>query len=117
NTPQATTSYDIVYNVATNISTGSEIPSLNTELRHVTKIGAASLTLSQPVTINGDLTLSNVVFDASTFAIDLKGNFVANSTSILTSSPLTFSGTTTISGGSIVRFGDVTITGNVTPAN
>lgn len=115
NTPQAVTSYDIVYNVATNISTGSEIPSLATELRHVTKTGAATVTLTQPVTINGNLTFSNGIFDAGSNSIDLKGNLIANSTSILTSSQFTFSGTSNISGGSIIRFGDVTVTGTVTP--
>jgi len=116
NTPQAVTSYDIVYNVATNISTGSEIPSLATELRHVTKTGAATVTLTQPVTINGNLTFGNGIFDAGSNAIDLKGNLIANSTSVLTASPFTFSGTTNISGGSIIRFGIVTITGTLTPS-
>lgn len=115
NTPQAVTEYDIVYNVATNISTGSEIPSLATELRHVTKTGAATVTLTQPVTINGNLTFSNGIFDAGSNSIDLKGNLIANSTSILTASPFTFSGISSISGGSIIRFGDVTVTGSVTP--
>lgn len=115
NTPTAQTSYDLVYDISTNISSGAEVPNLTTELRHVTKLGGATLTLTEPFTINGDLTLSNGIFDAGSNAIDLKGNLLANSTSILTSSPFTFSGTTNISGGALIQFGEVTITGTVTP--
>lgn len=116
NTPQAVTAYDIVYDIATDISSGSEIPSLPNELRHVTKTGSAILTLSQPITINGNLTLTNGIFNAGSNSIDLKGNFVANSTSTLTNSPFTFSGTTTISGGALIQFGEVNITGSLTPS-
>lgn len=116
NTPQAVTAYDIVYDIATDISSGSEIPSLSTELRHVTKTGSATLTLTQPLFINGNLTFTNGIFDAGANAIELKGNMVANSTSVLTASSFTFSGISNISGGSIIRFGEVTITGSVTPA-
>lgn len=115
NTPSATTSYDIVYNIASDISTGSEIPSATSALRHVTKTGGALLTLTRALTINGDLTLSNGSLNAGTFAIDMKGNFVANAVSTLTSSAVTFSGTTSITGGSPVQFGSVTITGSLTP--
>lgn len=115
NTPTAQTSYDLVYDISTNISSGAEVPNLTTELRHVTKLGGATLTLTEPFTINGDLTLSNGIFDAGSNAIDLKGNLVANSTSLLTGSPFTFSGTTSISGGALIQFGEVTITGTVTP--
>ncbi|MBX2970351.1 MAG: T9SS type A sorting domain-containing protein [Cyclobacteriaceae bacterium] len=115
NTPTAQTSYDLVYDISTNISSGAEVPNLTTELRHVTKLGGATLTLTEPFIINGDLTLSNGIFDAGSNAIDLKGNLLANSTSILTSSPFTFSGTTSISGSALIQFGEVTITGTVTP--
>lgn len=115
NTPSAQTSYDLVYDISTNISTGAEVPNLTTELRHVTKQGGATLTLTEPFTINGNLTLTNGIFDAGSNAIDLKGNFVANSTSVLTGSPFTFSGTTNISGGALIQFGEVTVTGTVTP--
>lgn len=115
NTPSAQTSYDLVYDISTNISSGAEVPNLTTELRHVTKQGGATLTLTEPFTINGNLTLTNGIFDAGSNAIDLKGNFVANSTSVLTGSPFTFSGTTNISGGALIQFGEVTVTGTVTP--
>ncbi|MCB0490478.1 MAG: T9SS type A sorting domain-containing protein [Cyclobacteriaceae bacterium] len=116
NTPQAQTSYDIVYNIANDIATGSEIPAIASQLRNVTKTGGAALTLSQSVTINGNLTLSNGSFNAGANTVNLAGNFVANSTSILTSSPFVFSGNTTISGGALVQFGAVTITGVLTPS-
>lgn len=116
NTPQASTSYDIIYNIATDISTGSEIPSLPNELRHLTKTGSATLALSQSIVINGNLTLSNGIFNAGLHSIDLKGNFIANSTSQLTNSSFTFSGATTISGGAIVQFGSINITGSLTPS-
>lgn len=116
NTPQAVTSYDIVYELANDISTGSEVPSLPSQLRNVTKTGGAAVMLSKDITINGDLTLSNGSFNASTFNVDLKGNLIANSTSILTSSSFTFSDNTTISGGALVQFGAVTITGILTPS-
>ena len=120
NTPTTnptTNSYDIIYNVASNISTGSEIPSQATQLRNLTKTGGATVTLTEPVTINGILTLTNGVFDAGANAIDLKGNFISNSTSALTASEVTFSGTTTISGGAAPIFGNIIITGVLTPSS
>ncbi len=110
-------SYDIVYNIASDIFTGSEIPLLSTQLRHITKTGGAKLSLSQDIIMNGNLTLSNGVFDASTFNVNLKGNFVANSTSTLTSSTFIFSGATSISGGSAIQFKNVTVTGSLTPTS
>ncbi len=115
-TDPTTNSYDIVYNVASNISTGSEIPSDLTQLRNVTKTGGASVTLTEPITINGTLTLGNGLFDAVANAIDLKGNLISNSTSAFTSSTLTFSGATTISGGTAPIFGNILITGSLTPS-
>ncbi len=116
NTPSATTSYDIIYDIASDITTASEIPTVSTALRNVTKTGGALLTLNKAVTINGNLALSNGSLNASTYAIDLKGNFVANAVSTLTSSPVTFSGTTVISGGSPVEFGSIAVTGTLTPS-
>ncbi len=116
NTPVATSSYSVVYDISGNISTGPELPATATELASLTKLGSAVLTLGNDITVNGTLTLSNGSFNAGTRAIDIKGNFVSNATSTLTSSSFTFSGTTTLSGGTAPIFGNVTITGSLTPS-
>jgi hypothetical protein len=113
--PTATTSYDIVYDIASAISTGVELLSSTTALDDLTKIGSATLTLDKGITINGILTLTSGTLDAGANSIDFKGNFVSNSPSTLTSSSLTFSGITTISGGTTPTFNNITVTGTLTP--
>ena len=115
NTPTTASSYDVIYDIANPISSGNELPSSATALNNLTKLGAAQLTLASGITVNGDLTLTNGIFDASTNNIDFKGNFISNATSSLTSSALTFSGTTVISGSQTPTFNDITVTGTLTP--
>lgn len=115
NIPSTSSSYDVIYDIATGISSGNELPSSSTALNNLTKLGSAQLTLASDITINGDFTLTNGPFDASTNSIDFKGNFISNATSSLTSSALTFSGTTVISGSQTPTFNDITVTGVLTP--
>lgn len=107
--------YNVVYTSGT-ISTGPELPTNSTALANLSKTGSGTLTLAADVTVNGTLTLSSGSFNASTFALDLKGNFVSNAASTLTSNTVTFSGTTALSGSSSPVFGAVTITGTLTPS-
>lgn len=108
--------YNVVYTTGT-ISSGPELPDNTTALANLSKTGSGTLTLSKAITINGILTLSNGTFNAGSNAIDLKGNFVSNAGSTLTSSAITFSGTTAISGSATPTFGSITITGALTPSS
>ena len=108
-----TNAYNVVYTSGA-ITTGSELPSNTTALANLSKTGTGTVTLGSNITINGILTLSNGTFNAGTNTIDLKGNFVSSAASTLTSSPITFSGTTTVSGGSVPTFGAITVSGSST---
>lgn len=108
--------YNVVYTTGT-ISSGPELPDNTTALANLSKTGSGTLTLSKAITINGILTLSNGTFNAGSNAIDLKGNFVSNAGSTLTSGTITFSGTTAISGSATPTFGSITITGALTPSS
>ncbi len=116
NPTNTTNSYNVVYTSGT-ITTGPELPSNTTALANLSKTGSGTLTLGSNITINGILTLSSGSFSAGTNTIDLKGNFVSSAGSTLTSSAITFSGTTTISGISAPVFGGITITGTLTPTS
>ncbi|WP_296620946.1 T9SS type A sorting domain-containing protein [Marivirga sp.] len=113
----STGSYDLVYNISTAISTGPELPTATTTLNNLTKRGTATLSVAANTTINGILTLSNGGFNAGTAAIDLKGNFVSNAQSTLTSSLLTFSGITNLTGSVNPSFGNITVSGEFNPAS
>lgn len=108
--------YNVVY-TSGEITTGPELPSNSTALANLSKIGSGVLTLGSDITVNGNLVLSSGSFNAGSRAIDMKGNFVSNAGSILSSSTTTFSGTTVVSGSSTPTFGSVTITGTLTPSS
>ena len=78
---------------------------------NVTISGSGIKTVAASTTVNGILTLTAGTFAMGSNSLDLKGNFVSNAASTLTSSAITFSGTTTISGGTAPTFGGITITG------
>jgi hypothetical protein len=113
--PAAASSYNVTYNISNATSTGAELPSGTTALKNLTKEGSATLTLSQAITVNGTLTFSSGTFNSSTHSVDIKGNVLSNATSQLTSSTITFSGTTTLDGTTAPTFANVTITGTVSP--
>ena len=77
---------------------------------NVTISGNNTKTLQGSTIVNGVLTLTSGTFDTNANALNLKGNFVSNSTSLLTASTVTFSGTTALSGGTPPTFGAITIT-------
>jgi hypothetical protein len=118
NPTNTTNSYNVVYTSGT-ITTGPELPGNTTALANLSKTGTGALTLGSAVTINGVFTLSSGSFNAGANAIDLKGNFISDASSTLTSSAITFSGTTTILGSSTPTFGAITIanTGTLTPTS
>ena len=84
---------------------------------NVTFSGTNTKTLLGSTVVNGVLTLTAGTFDTNANALDLKGNFVSNSTSVLTSNTVTFSGATALSGATTPTFGNVTITGSLTPSS
>jgi hypothetical protein len=104
--------YNVIYNITSPISTGPELPSNTTVLSNFTKQGSGALTLASDMTINGVLTLSDGSFNSGSNDIDIKGNLVSNAASTLTSSSVTFSGTTIISGSATPTFGGITISGS-----
>jgi len=117
NSPNNTTNaYNVTYNNSSSATTGPELPSNSTALLNLTKSGSGSVTLSSAITVNGIFTLSSGSFNASTNSINLKGNMVSNASSTLTSSTITFSGTTVLSGSSTPVFGNITVTGSLTPS-
>lgn len=110
NTPQAQTSYDVVYDISLNIVTGSEIPLGADELRNLTKNGAANLTLDQPIIITGNLTVNNGLLISGANSIELQGNFAANSATNLSGSNFIFAGTnSSISGAASLTFDVLTV--------
>lgn len=116
NPTNTTNSYNVVYTDGA-LTSGPELPSNTTALANLSKTGSGILTLGSSITINGTLTLSSGSFNAGTNSIDLKGNFVSNAGSTLTSSAITFSGTTVVSGTATPIFGNMNITGTLTPSS
>lgn len=116
NTPSAVTTYDVVYNVSTDVVTGSEIPTDPTLLviRNVTKNGSANLSFDQSIVITGNLTINNGTIISGANSIELRGNFAANSASNLDGSTFIFAGTSTISGIALLSFDLVTINSGAT---
>jgi hypothetical protein len=110
----AATSFDVTYTNSSGsaVTTGSELPTNASDLRNLTINSTDPINLNAAVTVNGTLTFTSGVFNAGSNAIDLKGNLVSNNTSTLTSSAITFSGTTSVTGSTAPVFGDVTITGS-----
>lgn len=113
-TPSAATTYDVVYDISNDISSGVELPSNSTDLNNFTKQGSAILSLGSSITINGDLTLSSGLLNAGSNNITLVGNFVANSTSTLTSSTFTFDGSSVMTGSANPTFGNIVVNGGAT---
>jgi Ig-like domain CHU_C associated/Secretion system C-terminal sorting domain len=102
--------YNVVYNASNPITTGPELTTSVSTLSNLTNSGSSTITLNNAITINGVLTLSSGTFSAGSNAITLKGNFVDNAGSALTSSTFTFSGATIISGSTAPTFGAIVIT-------
>ena len=115
----AASSYDVTYlnTSGSPISTGVELPTGTTQLRNLTISSSGQINLNAAATVNGILTFATGIFNAGSNALDLKGNLVSNNTSTLTSSSITFSGTTTISGSTQVIFGNISVTGSLTPTS
>lgn len=86
------------------------------QFNSVTISGTNTKTLQGTTVINGVLTLSGGTFDTNGQPVTLRDNFVSNSASVLTSSTITFTGTTILSGSVNPTFGAVTLTaGTLTP--
>lgn len=115
----AATSFDVTYSNSSGsaVTTGSELPTNASDLRNLTINSTDPINLNAAVTVNGTLTFTSGVFNAGSNAIDLKGNLVSNNTSSLTSSAITFSGVTSVTGSTAPVFGNVTITGSLTPTS
>ncbi len=115
----AATSFDVTYSNSSGsaVTTGSELPTNASDLRNLTINSTDPINLNAAVTVNGTLTFTSGVFNAGSNAIDLKGNLVSNNTSSLTSSAMTFSGVTVVTGSTAPVFGNVTITGSLTPTS
>lgn len=105
--PGAVSSYNVIYNGSSSISTGPELPYTpnDTRLTDLTVQGAGVINLSQATTINGTLTLTNGTFNAGSNAVTFKGNIVSNASGTFTSSPVVFDGTSAISGSIPLTFG------------
>ncbi len=108
NTPQAQTTYDVVYDISSDITTGSELP-LASGLRNLTKDGAATLNFDQSVILSGNLTITNGIFNLAGNDIELAGNLIANSASQFAGSDIIFAGTSSISGSAALNLENVTI--------
>lgn len=118
NSPNNTViAYNVTYNNSSAATTGPELPSNTTALANLTKSGSGLVTLNSSITVNGILTLSSGTFNAGSNTIDLKGNMVTNGSSTLTSSTIIFSGTTSLSGSANPVFGNITVTGSLTPTS
>ncbi len=118
NAVSAASSYDVLYQNSgvDPQSTGPELPTTATGLRHLTiDATGGNILLSAPVTVNGTLTFTNGIFNSNAQALVINGNVVSNNTSTLTASAITFSGTTVMTGGTQIILGPTTITGTVTP--
>jgi hypothetical protein len=113
----AATSFDVTYTNSSGsaIATGSELPTNASDLRNLTINSTDPINLNAAVTINGTLTFTSGVFNAGSNSIDLKGDLLSNNSSSLTSSAITFSGTTSVTGSTAPVFGNITITGSLTP--
>ncbi|SHG40077.1 Por secretion system C-terminal sorting domain-containing protein [Chryseolinea serpens] len=110
--PGAVSSYNVIYNGSSNISTGPELPydaTSTTRLTDLTNSGTGTISLSQATTVNGTLTLTNGTFDATTSGITFKGNIVSNAAGIFTNSAVIFDGTTVISGSIALSLGAFTV--------
>lgn len=117
NPPNNTTNtYNVAYNNSSGLTTGAELPTNTTALANLTLNGSGVVTLSSDITVNGIMTLNTGSLDAGANAIDMKGNLVSNTGSTLTSSLITFSGTTNITGTTAPIFGDIIISGTLTPS-
>ncbi|MBL0743855.1 T9SS type A sorting domain-containing protein [Chryseolinea lacunae] len=105
--PGAVSAYNVIYNTSSNISTGPELPynPNDTRLTDVTNLGTGIISLSQPTTINGTLTLSNGTFNAGSNAVIFRGNIVSNAGGTFTSSPVKFDGTSVVSGSIPLNLG------------
>lgn len=117
NTPGGN-SYNLIYNISVATNTGPEMPTSATLLNNLTKqTGTAALTLTQtPITVNGDLTLSNGTFAIGANSVSLEGNMVTNS-SLTSAAGSTFSFTgasATLSGSVAPSFRDLVVSGSLT---
>lgn len=114
------TSYNVVYINASAFAsggTGAELPASTSLLNNLTMQGGGVVTLNSAITVNGNLTLQSGNFIAGSNSIDIKGDFVSNAPSSLTTSSVTFSGTTALTGNTIPTFGNIQITGTFTPTS
>ncbi len=116
-TPTFGTTVNVQYTGNGSISVGNEMPTSSTVLNDVTFGKSGTVTLTNPMTVNGILTISSGILNTdgtSNFAIDAKGNWVNNGTFTVNNSPVTFSGTTAMSGSGSHDFAAVTVSGALT---
>lgn len=114
------TSYNVVYINASAFAsggTGAELPASTSLLNNLTMQGGGAVTLNSAITVNGILTLTSGNFNAGSNSIDIKGNFASNAPASLTTSSVTFSGTTSLTGTTTPTFGNILITGTFTPTS
>jgi len=104
-------SYDLTYRNSAAMTTGPELPTAVGELNNLEKRGAGTLTLGGNTVIGGSLTLTSGLTDASTFNVDLAGDFVSDGNSTLTGSTFTFTSNTVVSGAVNPDFGNIVVNG------
>ncbi len=115
--PTATTTYNVSY--ASAVTTGPELPTVAADDLNNLTIGGGNVTLDKAIIINGVLSMTSGIFNASTFNIEMNGsNFTANGGAFATGAghTITFSGNTTLGGSSIdgAQFVDLTIAASST---
>lgn len=118
NAPTAVGVYDVSYANTAALNTGNELPtSPSTIIRNLSKSAAGTLTLTQNIEINGDLTLSGGTFAGGTNTISLDGNFVSNGAfTAAAGGTFQFEGTTGLSGSTLPTFRDIVVNGTLTPS-
>lgn len=104
--------FNLTYTGAGN--TGVELPTSDSDaLNNLIVSSSGTVTLTTAVKVNGDLSLTGGTFDSNLNPIEIVGDLVANSTSDLVGTVVTFSGPSSEISGSNVLFDDLTVTGTV----
>jgi hypothetical protein len=115
-------SYDLIYDVATNITTGPELPftsPVTTRLGNLTKRGVATVDLSHDIVVNGTFSIEQGTFDVGVNNdVTINRNLTVDGTFETQQGLITFGGSSdqTISGVSPIAFYDVVVNQSVASA-
>ncbi len=111
----ASTTFNVYYGGSSDITVGNELPTNSTDLNDLTINNSSTVFLgSNPITVNGILTLSNGTFDPGSNDVNMEGNFVSNSSGDFDSNTVVFAGNTTISGSVVPIFYDIKVNSGAT---